>query len=172
MLVRAQQPSIPIAQAILPWKDSLPPWIPHTARKFPFSNFQPSTVMYESDMYATVEHAFQASRTKSQAKRRIIQAAPSPSWARRLSREVVPYQTWHTDQLAIMDFLLAQKFRRPPYRKLLLDYPPESPIIYWNLWHDTYWGCCICTICKGQGGNRLGLNIDDLRTELVTESQD
>jgi len=114
------------------------------------SNFYPVEVKLDGVTYKTVEHAYQAAKTHDWIERKSILLAETPGRAKRLGRSVTLREDWNEVKLSIMRDLIAQKFRDPILRKLLLVTGQEE-LIEGNYWGDRFWG-----VCGGTGMNHLG----------------
>lgn len=126
------------------------------------SNFFPSTVTYEGDVYETVEHAFQAAKTLSVGERRQIRNAASPGRAKRMGRQATLREGWDSMRVDVMRELLRAKFSDPELQGLLLD-TGNRPLLEGNTWNDRFWGVCLRT---GRGQNWLGRLLMEVRDEL------
>jgi len=107
-------------------------------------------VLVDGQEYPTVEHAYQASKTRVPIERRLIRAAISPGDAKRLGKQITLRDDWENVRLDVMRDLLRAKFHPLGLRTLLLS-TGERLLIEGNNWNDTFWG-----VCKGQGENNLG----------------
>ena len=67
-------------------------------------------VLFEEHVYPTVEHAFQAARTRSVVQRERIRRAPTPAQARHLGQRVRQRRDWDTLRRSILLALVRQKF--------------------------------------------------------------
>ncbi|KAK3917104.1 Retrovirus-related Pol polyprotein from transposon 412 [Frankliniella fusca] len=91
------------------------------------SNFYPVTIFYDNRDWPSVEHAFQAAKTENEFEKLEIKNADTALEAKRLDAE----------------------------RKLLET--GERKLIEENLWHDDFWGVCVCSKHQGRyGRNVLG----------------
>ncbi len=124
------------------------------------SNFFPSIIEYEGEIYNTVEHAYQAAKTNNKKVREIIRGASTPTDAKSFGRMVPLREDWHEVKLEIMYKLIRLKFQVPDLRQRLLN-TGSSIITEDNHWGDTFWG-----VCKGSGHNHLGKIIMRVRDEL------
>ena len=104
---------------------------------------------------ATVEHAFQASKTLSQHQRRRIVDATSPSMAKHIGRHVIRASYWEDVKTVIMLELLRQKFSRSDLIDRLLR-TQDAQLIEGNNWHDNFWGVCACGNGIGSDGQCNG----------------
>jgi ribA/ribD-fused uncharacterized protein len=130
------------------------------------SNFYPAAVQLDTSYYPTVEHAYQAAKVTDPAKRREIQAAPTPGIAKGLGRRVTLRPGWDTLRLGIMADLLEQKFSDLQLRNRLLA-TGQRALIEGNTWGDRYWGA-VWQPKTGhpvwwEGENRLGKLLMELR---------
>jgi ribA/ribD-fused uncharacterized protein len=124
------------------------------------SNFWPVLVEDATYVYPTVEHAYQAAKTTSDAHRVLIRDAPTPGVAKRLARSLSLRPDWKDIRLDVMYDLVQQKFEWPDLRQQLLD-TGNAWLIEGNTWNDTFWG-----VCHGVGDNHLGLILMRVRREI------
>lgn len=127
------------------------------------SNFHPSTVRFEGMLYPTVEHAYQASKTRDPKLRKIIASAPGPWEAKKLGKGLVLREDWEKIKTDIMRRLIREKFQNPFLSHKLLK-TGDSQLVMNNKWNDRFWG-----ICRGAGENWLGKILMDVREELKNE---
>lgn len=124
------------------------------------SNFYDSPVVMGGREYRTVEHAFQAAKTRRRSMRRRIAAASKPADAKRLGRSVKLRDDWDEYRLVIMEKLLRRKFSDPTLRQMLVG-TGQARLVEGNTWHDTFWG-----VCDGMGKNHLGKLLMNIREEV------
>ena len=123
------------------------------------SNFYPSPVEYEGDVYPTVENAYQAAKLL----RRELRAPFLHCTARqskRMGRALGIRADWLSVREEIMHGLLLKKFYNPRLVRLLLR-TGDAPIVEGNDWGDTFWGRC-----DGVGCNKLGVMLMEIRATL------
>ena len=133
------------------------------------SNFYESPFEVDGITYPTVEHFFQAMKSKDIEGRKKIAAAPTPGKAKRLGRTIELRKDWEEIKVAVMKFGLAQKFRIPELREKLLATGNEE-LIEGNFWHDNVWGNCLCAECQDiPGRNMLGMLLMKVREEILYE---
>jgi ribA/ribD-fused uncharacterized protein len=125
------------------------------------SNFWPSPVMLDGEIYPTVEHAFQAAKTRDPGMRNVIRMASSPGLAKRLGRSVRLRDDWETIKVPIMSDLVWLKFQDRILRQALIGTNPAQ-LIEGNSWNDTFWG-----VCNGVGQNHLGRILMNIREHLI-----
>ena len=141
------------------------------------SNFYPSNVYIligtKWVKCPTVEHAFQASKTWSQDKRRRIIEAGSPVEAKKLGRNLIALSYWEEVKKIVMLELLRQKFSKVAMAHKLIA-TGDVPLVEGNYWHDNYWGVCRCgrpaveglhAACDG-GENWLGKLLMRVRKDI------
>lgn len=87
---------------------------------FFLSNFYPSNVEWDGEIYPTVEHAFQAAKTLDAEERRAVQGATMAAQAKHIGRHVTLRADWEQEKYAVMLELLRQKFRDRELREKLL----------------------------------------------------
>ena len=141
------------------------------------SNFYPSPIKGIDKFnieYPTVEHAFQAMKTKDLSERLNIAAADTPGKAKRLGRKVSLVGDWEENKYSFMYAFVYMKFTNNPNLKEKLVKTGNAQLIEGNNWHDNYWGNCTCEKCKNiKGQNNLGnilMSIRDIiKDEMVLE---
>jgi ribA/ribD-fused uncharacterized protein len=134
------------------------------------SNFWPSEVVYDGEVYPTVEHAYQAAKTLDVNARRAIREASTPGKAKRLGQKVVYRENWENLKYTVMEELLKQKFKWSDSGcelGNLLEETGDQELIEGNTWGDVYWG-----VCDGKGQNNLGKILMDIRSDLHQQSED
>jgi ribA/ribD-fused uncharacterized protein len=122
------------------------------------SNFAPVTVEFEGVPYPSVEHAYQAAKTKDRDQRATLLTLTAGQ-AKRAVRAFDVRPDWDDCKLEIMEALLRQKFAQEPYRTKLRE-TGRRMIVEGNNWGDTFWG-----MCRGAGTNHLGRLIMQIREE-------
>jgi len=130
------------------------------------SNFYPSSVKLDGEVYPTVEHAYQAAKTLKRGERKRIREAETAGNAKKLGRKLKLRPWWDSMRLEVMESLLRQKFRKGQLRQALLDTGNEE-LVEGNWWGDTYWG-----VCNGRGENHLGKLLMKIRKELRNEEKE
>ena len=137
----------------------------HGDHKF-MSNFEPAHVrLGDYEWYPTTEHAYQAAKTMDWDERRAIKFAKTPGIAKRLGQKVTKRADWEQVKEQVMRDLLIQKFKLPHYRDQLLA-TGDAYLEETNTWNDVYWG-----VCKGQGKNRLGYILMEIREALKSDRE-
>lgn len=132
------------------------------------SNFYESLIEYEGISYPTVEHAFQAAKTRDSETRHQIAKMQSPSEAKAagnrngIIRDFDPVE-WELRKDGVMEELLRIKFQNPDLKNLLAQTGSAS-LIEGNTLGDTYWGVDIET---GEGANKLGVILERIRSEIA-----
>lgn len=130
------------------------------------SNFYFSPMIIDNVVYTTNEHFFQAMKSLNPKERQAITLAPTPGKAKRLGRKVSLRKDWEDIKEEVMLIGLRHKFSNPDLRSKLLATGSEE-LIEGTTWHDNYWGICNCEACGGQGKNRLGKLLMQVREELA-----
>lgn len=126
------------------------------------SNFHPTEVRFEGASYASVEHAYQAAKTKDKSVRQTIAEATTPGIAKRMGNKIPLRMDWSEVRVGVMRKLIHQKFsgKHPRLQKALLETGNEE-LVEGNWWNDTFWG-----VCAGKGENNLGKLLMERRAEL------
>lgn len=129
------------------------------------SSFHSATVSYEGVEYPTVEHAYQAAKASRIGTREYIRNLPTAARAREAGGKdgvIVDYTPdFDSRKLEIMTELQRQKFTNHPELRSLLLATGDRPLIHAVPW-DLYWGATV----DGQGENRLGKILEELRGQL------
>jgi ribA/ribD-fused uncharacterized protein len=126
------------------------------------SNFGPGKVEYEGRVYLTSEHLYQALKTLDPDEHEYVRVAPTPNEAKKRGKKITKREDWDEVKDEIMKMVLELKFHQNPdlIDKLLATGSEE--LIEGNTWGDTYWG-----VCFGTGQNKLGLLLQELRSEIL-----
>jgi ribA/ribD-fused uncharacterized protein len=135
------------------------------------SNFYPSSFVYAGVEWKTVEHAYQADKTKTSLDRETIRAAPTPGRARRIGKRIELRDHWDEEKVPLMMSLVFEKFTQNLELRELLLMTEGIELVEENWWHDNFWGVCTCPSCSGHGENMLGTILMKLREAFRKESQ-
>lgn len=116
------------------------------------SNFFFVSVIFDGEIYPSVEHAYMAAKTTDKISRKEIKDAKTPGEAKRLGKLVKLRENWDEIKLEVMESLLLQKFgdENPKLKRRLLE-TQDALLMEGNNWGDTFWG-----VCNGEGENNLG----------------
>lgn len=125
------------------------------------SNFWPAPVTFEGVFYPTVEHAFQAAKTLNLRIRAEIRDCKTAADAKRLGRRASLRPDWEAVKLSVMESLVRQKFAPNTELAESLLATGNAVLIEGNTWGDCFWG-----VCRGEGENRLGQILMQVRAEL------
>lgn len=131
------------------------------------SNFYGARVQLYDEWYATVEHAYQASKTVIPALREPLQERRylSAGEAKRMGRSFQVRPDWDRVKVKVMEVLLMQKFLYQNTLKKLLATDTKW-LEEGNSWHDNFWGVCYCEECPHEGRNQLGLLLMKIRYQM------
>lgn len=133
------------------------------------SNFDNSPFELGGITYPTVEHWFQAWKTRDPNTHLAIAAATTPGKAKRMGRHVELRPDWEQIKVDVMRDGLRHKFSDPTLRDKLLATGDEE-LMEGNTWHDNTWGNCVCQKCQNiPGRNMLGMLLMELRKEITYE---
>lgn len=124
------------------------------------SNFYPARVRYGGVVFATTEHAYQAAKTCDRNEAMRISLLAKPGDAKRVGKTLALRPDWEQVKEPVMLELLRLKFALPNLRAMLLA-TGDAWLEEGNTWGDTYWG-----VCRGQGKNRLGHLLMQVRQEV------
>lgn len=151
------------------------------------SNFHDYIIDLGGRMFASSEHAFQATKTFDPVWQKDIQQARSPGSAKRLGKECPLRDDWDGIKVEMMRLVLAAKF--PEGDKALtlkLLATGDRILVEGNNWNDTFWGACWVPLWRMRlgekswahvvhedkstdylvGENHLGLLLTERRAEL------
>jgi len=131
------------------------------------SNFYPSTIYIDGICYPTVEHAFQAAKTRDEFERRRIAIARTPAKAKSLGRKVRLRKDWESVKVAVMKRCVELKVESHADLVELLLATGTAKLIEGNTWNDTFWG-----VCGGRGKNQLGKILMRVRTKLAANVEE
>lgn len=126
------------------------------------SNFHRCAIELDGADYPSLEHAFQAAKTADPRERERIRRAPTPGQAKRLGRSATLRPGWDRERVQVMRALVLQKFTRHPELKERLLATGGRELVEGNDWGDRFWG-----VCGGQGENRLGRILMEVRAYLA-----
>lgn len=127
------------------------------------SNFYPSTISFDGDLYPTVEHAYQASKTLNLDSRRLIRNSRTPYEAKKLGQSLVLRDDWNDVKVIIMRGLIKEKFKNP-FLRHLLSLTGDYHLINENKRNDRFWGTT-----NQVGENWLGKILEEVRKEVIEE---
>lgn len=127
------------------------------------SNFWPARVRGPGNrFYASVEHAYQASKSLDRKVWKDIAALPQAGAAKKYARTMAVRPDWSEMRRTIMETLLRQKFAAESALAAQLV-AIDGTIEEGNSWGDVFWGVDMET---AQGENHLGRLLMMLRDEL------
>lgn len=124
------------------------------------SNFYLCKVEYESLVYPSVEHAFQAAKTLDINERKKFQLMSSPADAKHYGRKLNLRSDWELVKENVMYDCLKSKFSDPELSRMLLD-TGSSILEEGNNHGDKCWGTV-----DGYGSNKLGQLLMKVRNEI------
>jgi N-glycosidase YbiA len=125
------------------------------------SNFYPSLVMFDGQVYPTVEHAYVAAKTLDLEVRKKIQKITNPGQVKKFGKTIALRDDWEDVKISIMEQLCWQKFSNNSSLAEKLLSTDYAELIEGNTWGDTFWG-----VCNGKGHNHLGKILMKIREEL------
>lgn len=121
--------------------------------------------------YDSTEHGYQAAKFLDPLIReRFRYAGMTPGQAKRLAYNLRNRirSDWKEVNISLMRDLLKQKFAYSiPRRKLLSTF--SALLVEGNMWHDNFWGNCICSDCIDiLGENWLGKLLMEIRNSFIS----
>jgi ribA/ribD-fused uncharacterized protein len=134
------------------------------------SNFYPSEVEYEGNIYPTAENAFQAAKVLSSILRKEFLDI-SPGEAKRLGQRMPLRPLWEESKLQIMEQIVTLKFEDKGMALLLTDTYPAR-LVEGNTWGDFFWGMVYKKADENfsagwYGNNHLGKILMRVRKSLL-----
>lgn len=127
------------------------------------SNPYPSAIVMDGELYKSVEHAFQASKTDDLVLRMKIRDSCTAKEAKKIGGSVILIQDWNQKKrLDVMSSLIRQKFTEHTDLKLRLLMTGDKNLIQGNTWNDCFWG----QNKNGIGENHVGKILMNLRAQF------
>lgn len=123
------------------------------------SNFWSCYILYDEEMFPSVENAYQAAKCADKSDHYYFRNCKA-SEAKRKGQIIVPRGDWERVKLDVMYELVRQKFTEYPILGDLLRNTPGE-LQEGNWWGDTFWGTV-----NGKGQNHLGKILMRVRNEL------
>jgi ribA/ribD-fused uncharacterized protein len=134
------------------------------------SNFWPCQIVYQDNLYSTVEHAYQSAKVESPDIKKRIRNCSTPADAKDFLEinKVNPDPGWTVEKkMMIMEELLRTKFSgNEPFLTRAILATVEAELVEWNNWNDTFWG-----VCNNTGENNLGRLLMKIRKELIQQKE-
>lgn len=129
------------------------------------SNFYAAPITWNLVVYPTVEHAYQALKTRDPDEQEWVRTALTPAEAKRRGKDIVLREDWNDFRFPLMWQLLVEKFGRHVDLRTKLLQTEDTLLVEGNNWHDTVWGKCHCARHRGRGQNQLGKMLMDIRKD-------
>ena len=134
------------------------------------SNFIDSPIVISGEIWPTVEHIYQVSKTLNRKEQEQIRLATTPGKAKRLGNKITLRSDWEKVKFDKMFKFVALKFKQNKKLKQKLLDTKDTLLIEGNYWHDNIWGDCFCSKCKNiKGQNWLGRILMRVRSNLRKE---
>ena len=127
---------------------------------FFLSNFYAAPVFYDGLIYQNNEAAFQAQKCIEKKDREAF-TTMNPSEAKHVGRKVDLRKDWEKVKVSLMSEIVRAKFEQNPELADKLLATGETYLEEGNTWGDRIWGTV-----NGQGANRLGIILMEIREEL------
>lgn len=145
------------------------------------SNFTPCEIEHQGIKYPSVEHFYVAMKVNDQQLingkyytpadfREMIAKIPEPGKVKRIGRLSKIRSDWDLQKLKVMNWVVRQKFNNNEELKQLLLDTNDVDLVEGNLWHDNFFGSCLCDKCGNKGQNNLGKILMDVRKEIKTKN--
>lgn len=115
-------------------------------------------------LFDTVEHAYQAWKSKDCYERRMIENQPTPGLAKQKGKRVTLRSDWSAICQQVMHYFVQQKFQNnSDLLQLLINTHPKH-LYEGNRWGDHYWGVDLKTL---EGQNHLGRILMNIREKFI-----
>lgn len=129
------------------------------------SNFWLCEVWACGVAYPSVEHAYQAMKTRDVTIRELIRDEATPAGAQQLGRRIPVRADWDEIKLKTMEQLVCDKFTRNGELGLRLCATAPRALVEGNDWGDRFWG-----VCDGAGLNHLGRILMCVRAGMLARA--
>lgn len=131
-----------------------------------FSRFE-TPLVYNSIIYNTNEHFYQAMKFKDDNVRFLIANHPSKG-LKAFCKDFPLREDWDDIKENVMRYGLEYKFskRNPTLRSKIIK-TQGIELVEYNWWGDKYWGVCSTT---DVGENRLGKMLMEIREKVIEEN--
>jgi len=133
------------------------------------TNFYPCTIIFGDLVFDSVEAAFQAAKCENYNDRLKFQGLTG-SEAKKLGRRVNLRSDWEQVKIPILTELVRQKFSRGSELLKKLAATGDAMLVEENMWHDNFYGDCVCARCRNiPGQNKLGHILMEIRGQYQAE---
>ena len=143
---------------------------------FFLSNFYPCEITYDNITYPSVEHYYVAHKSNTTQiinnkslsdieYKKYISSVKNASFVKKIGSDIKIRSDWENIKKEVMYNGLKIKFEDDILKNKLKD-TKELYIKENNLWHDNFYGSCICSKCNDKGKNILGKLLMKIRKEL------
>lgn len=133
---------------------------------FFLSNFSPSPLIFAGMEWPSVEHAYQAWKSREWPIRELICKLPDAARARKAGRSLPRRRDWNRVKEPLMLALLRCKFGQSKELALKLLATGDEELVEGNDWGCVFWGMVKDADGKWTGENHLGLLLMQVREEL------
>lgn len=126
------------------------------------SNFYSSPIKIEGITYPTVEHFYQAMKSKDIEVRKIVASCATPAIAKKRGRQLILRKDWKdVKDICMIKGLLTKFTTHKELQDKLIATAPKQ-LVEGNVWGDKYWGKC-----NNEGMNMLGRMLMFIRSTLI-----
>lgn len=130
------------------------------------SNFFSCPVRWCGIEFPTAEHVYQATKTLNMRQRMDISLLATPGKAKRAGQKLTIRPDWEKIKVGLMGKIVDVKFMQNPLLMDMLVATGSADLIEGNMWHDNFWGDCICPKCRNiKGLNHLGVILMNVRKD-------
>jgi ribA/ribD-fused uncharacterized protein len=130
------------------------------------SNFAPVEIEYGGMLFPSTENAYQACKSNS-LEHATKCSLCAPNISKRLGKICKQRKDWLDIRMKVMYDLTMLKYKHVEFAIQLINIG-EQEIVEGNMWHDNFWGNCMCPKCSGfKGENNLGKIIMNVRKEII-----
>ena len=130
------------------------------------SNFFPINIKFNGINFLSVEHAYQAAKSKDKEFHILVSKTQNPGKVKRLGRKVTLRDNWDILKVSFMTAFLLQKFSNKSLMEKLLATKPHI-LVEGNDWGDSFWGVAKNPDGTFSGKNILGALLMEIRDERI-----
>lgn len=141
------------------------------------SNFYPCEIEHQGIVYPSVEHFYVAMKCNGPQFingtqytpidfREMISRITYAGAVKKLGRKMSVRKDWNEKKLDFMNFAIRQKFEDAALAEMLAETSGQE-LVEGNMWHDNFWGVCLCDRCGSNGKNNLGRILMAVRDEIT-----
>lgn len=134
------------------------------------SNFYLASIIYRGQIWHSTEHLYQGFKATNVHDRERIRNCDTPSKAKHLGKIIQIRSDWNFIKEKVMLQIVKMKFNQNQHLIDLLIKSHPAQITEGNVWHDNFWGNCMCPKCENiHGQNKLGNILMAVRSIYIND---